>query len=131
MFLRYLKTTFIGRQKNLKISTFKTSLGEEGYTFLLHLFLTFMLLGYNNDFPGIDYLTFDGTRKIQWKLLRDMLRAESVCNRVNTCSHLCVELPNHAFRCLCPENVTQLDVIFKSICWVGEETESNLICCYQ
>jgi low density lipoprotein-related protein 2 len=49
--------------------------------------------------------------RIQQRFARDMLKAESICAKVHSCSHLCVELPGHAFRCLCPENITQLDVI--------------------
>ncbi|PIO53591.1 EGF-like domain protein, partial [Teladorsagia circumcincta] len=35
---------------------------------------------------------------------RDSTRAKSACAEAR-CSHICVQLPNEGFACLCPENV--------------------------
>lgn len=48
--------------------------------------------------------------RVYQRFARDMLRAESACNKA-PCTHLCAELPRKGYRCMCPENVTQLNVI--------------------
>lgn len=48
--------------------------------------------------------------RVNQRYARDMLRAESMCSKAS-CTHLCVELPRKGYRCLCPGNSTQLNVI--------------------
>lgn len=49
--------------------------------------------------------------RVNHRYARDMLRAESACSKAS-CTHLCVELPRKNYRCLCPENVTEINVIY-------------------
>lgn len=45
--------------------------------------------------------------RVQQRYAKDVRRLKSSCETAR-CSHLCVELTNNAFRCLCPQNVTEL-----------------------
>lgn len=53
-------------------------------------------------------LTDPHSVRIQQRYSRDLLRVESSCAKAG-CSHLCVELPRKGFRCMCPQNATQLE----------------------
>uniref|UniRef100_A0A158P9R2 EGF-like domain-containing protein n=1 Tax=Angiostrongylus cantonensis TaxID=6313 RepID=A0A158P9R2_ANGCA len=41
--------------------------------------------------------------RVSQRYARDTIRAKSSCSNA-TCSHICVELPNSGFSCLCPDN---------------------------
>lgn len=41
--------------------------------------------------------------RVSQRYARDTIRAKSSCSDA-TCSHICVELPNSGFSCLCPDN---------------------------
>uniref|UniRef100_A0A0K0FI56 Low-density lipoprotein receptor-related protein (inferred by orthology to a C. elegans protein) n=1 Tax=Strongyloides venezuelensis TaxID=75913 RepID=A0A0K0FI56_STRVS len=46
--------------------------------------------------------------RIQQRFAKDMKRIEGSC-KSSDCSHLCVELPNNGFHCICPEGSLQKD----------------------